>query len=100
MKGAVFALLFVTVIATSLAQLSVTNTGCTCPNILTGAINFLNQIQTSLSPLLTQLGGLGAIINGFINFFKGLLTNLGNALSGGNILAGAQNFINCLFGIH
>ncbi|CAG9856628.1 unnamed protein product [Phyllotreta striolata] len=101
MKVAVFALVFAFAVATcyaATAQVETRLLGCTCPNLLTGVADLITQLQTTLSPLLTKLGGLGALVNQLLELVKNLVIQLGNALANGNLLSVVNNLVGGLLG--
>ncbi|CAG9856626.1 unnamed protein product [Phyllotreta striolata] len=98
MKGAVFALFFAVAISSSYA--ATTTVGCTCPNLLTGVVNLISQLQDTLAPLLNPLGGLGNLVSQILDAVKNLVEQLGNALSNGNLLSGVNDLVANLLGQH
>ncbi|CAG9856630.1 unnamed protein product [Phyllotreta striolata] len=80
------------------AQVPTRLLGCTCPNLLTGVSDLITQLQTTLSPLLTKLGGLGALVNQLLELVKNLVIQLGNALANGNLLNVVNNLVSSLLG--
>ncbi|CAG9856634.1 unnamed protein product [Phyllotreta striolata] len=80
------------------AQVETRLLGCTCPNLLTGVANLITQLQATLGPLLTQLGGLGSFVNQILELVKNLVIQLGNALANGGLLGGLNNLVSGLLG--